>query len=355
MNYRIEKRQVQAVHANGTPITRTEEVRVPVLPKDWDQIAIRAVVTLVLALTLVSVTWSTVSIGSLLKGGVGYAAASIFDIAWAVCLILEWMARYEPRKRAFPRSLGWGLLVATMLSIGAHGVLMMHSWAAAVIGAGVSLFAKVLWLGVLQHIDRELSADDQALVAAEKSRAYTALALASTRRQVRKVEQYAAAELLAMENAGFTVPPAVELVDVEPEPVRTPQTLGRAAEAIRTDSEHGTQAAPETVAALEAARADGWSVQEVWQAAMAGRVPSGYPDAAVSGQVSRPQADQLRPQQPERVPEQGNGRLSLATAVQVLMNGGVTDRAQLELLLPSLVGGPFKPESLDREMRKHRT
>ncbi|MFJ8628962.1 hypothetical protein ACIRD3_39780 [Kitasatospora sp. NPDC093550] len=355
MNYRIEKRQVQAVHANGTPITRTEEVRVPVLPRDWDQIAIRAVVTLVLALTLVSVTWSTVSIGSLLKGGVGYAAASIFDVAWAVCLILEWMARYEPRKRAFPRSLGWGLLVATMLSIGAHGVLMMHSWAAAIIGAGVSLFAKVLWLGVLQHIDRDLSADDQALVAAEKSRAYTALALASTRRQVRKVEQNAAAELLAMENAGFTTPPAVELLEAEPEPVRTPQTLGRAAEAILADSEHGTEATPQTVAALEAARANGWSIQEVWQAAMAGRVPSGHPDAAVSAQVNRPHPGEGRPQPPEeRVPEQG-GRLSLATAVQVLMTGGVTDRGQLELLLPSLVGAPFKAESLDREMRKHRT
>ncbi|MFI6158245.1 hypothetical protein ACIBCA_36790 [Kitasatospora sp. NPDC051170] len=361
--YRIEKRRVPGVHADGTAITRTEEIRVPVLPRDWDQIAIRTVVALVLALTLVAVTWSTVSIGALLKGGVGYAAASIFDVAWAVCLILEWLARYEPQKRLFPRRLGWGLLVATMLAIGAHGALMMHSLAAAVIGGAVSLFAKVLWLGVLQHIDRDLSEDDQELVRVKKSTAYSTLALTSTRRQVAKVEQHAALELLAMEQAGYSFPaaPVVELV--EPEPVRTAQTLDRAAEAVRTDSEHGTEASPRTVAALDAARADGWSVKEVWEAAMASKVASGHPVQPASAQMNglipaktiHDGAAGSGDAGDERVPRQG-GRLSLAAAVELLMvDAGLTDRDQLASMLPSMVGAPFKPESLDREMRKHRT
>lgn len=269
--YRIEKRRVPGVHADGTAITRTEKIQVPVLPRDWDQIAIRTVVGLVLALTLVAVTWSTVSIGALLRGGVGYAAASIFDVAWAVCLILEWLARYEPQKRAFPRRLGWGLLVATMLAIGAHGALMMHSLAVAVIGGAVSLFAKVLWLGVLQHIDRDLSEDDQELVRVKKSSAYTTLALSSTRRQVAKVEQQAVLELLAMEKAGYSFPataPAVELVEPAPRPNRGAASRDRAVAALLADANYGPDVSDEAAGAIEAARADGWAVREIYDTAM---------------------------------------------------------------------------------------
>ncbi|MFF7459621.1 hypothetical protein [Kitasatospora sp. NPDC008115] len=427
MKFRTELRKVAGVHpVTGTPITRTEEVRTPVLPRDWDRTALRVAVGLVLALTLVSVVWSTVSIGALLKGGVGYAAASIFDVAWAVCLILEWMARYEPQKRSFPRGLGWGLLVCTMAAIGAHGVLMTHSIAAAVVGAGVSLFAKVLWLGVLQHIDRDLDADDQALVEAQKSRAYTTLALSSTRRQVARVEQYAALELLAMEQAGYALPEAAPVPEIvppapaQPEPARSRPTLERAVEAILADTAGGdSDVSDEAGEAIDAARADGWRVREIYdtarvqrrrslddlvsvyvaagprlrsgeltpddviernrdriaralghgwtvdqiQAAVRAADPTavqadevpGHPDGTVSAQVTGP-ASGTGIRTGFEAPDPKAGRLSLAAAVEILMvQAGITDRDQLAGMLPTLVSAPFKPESLDREMRKHRT
>ncbi|MEU9617257.1 hypothetical protein AB0D56_37955, partial [Streptomyces sp. NPDC048209] len=201
--YRTMTRKVPGTHpVTGEPIMRPEEYRVPVLPRDWDRIALRGAVALALLLTLVSIVWSTYSIGELLKGGIGYAAATIFDVAWVICLLLEWLSRYEPDKRRFPRTLGWGLLAATMAAIGAHGVLMLHSGAAAVVGGGVSLFAKILWLGVFRQVERELNPDDLALVESHKSAAYRELALASTRRQVGQVRQYAALEQLAFEQAG---------------------------------------------------------------------------------------------------------------------------------------------------------
>jgi hypothetical protein len=253
---------------------RPEEHRVPVLRRDWDRIALRAAVALALLLTLVSVTWSTYSIGELLAGGIGYAAATIFDVAWALCLILEWLSRYEPEKRKFPRTLGWWLLAATMLAIGAHGVLMLHSSAAAVGGAFVSLFAKVLWLGVFQHIERTLSPDDQALVEAQKSRAYTTLALSSTRRQVARVEQYAALELLAMEQAGYAMPEAAPVAEVVPAaPARPASTRGeatrdRAVQALLADTADGdTDVSDEADRAIYAARADGWTVREIYDTA----------------------------------------------------------------------------------------
>lgn len=77
-------------------------VRMPKLPRDKDTMALVGVSGLVLALTLVAIVWSTVSIGRLLGGGVGYAAGAVFDIAWLSVLVLEYLARFDPAKRSFP-------------------------------------------------------------------------------------------------------------------------------------------------------------------------------------------------------------------------------------------------------------
>ncbi|MEU3565396.1 hypothetical protein [Kitasatospora sp. NPDC006786] len=445
MKYRTTTRRVQAVHpVTGTPITRTEEVRTPVLPRDWDRVALRAVVGLVLALTLAAITWSTYSIGELLAGGIGYAAAAIFDAAWVVCLLLEWMSRYEPDRRAFPRNLGWCLLVVTMLAIGTHGVREQDSYAAAIFGAGVSLFAKVLWLGVLAHIHRDLSPDDQALIEVERSRAHTTLALSSTRRQVARVEEAAALELLAMEQAGYAVPEAMPIAEVvpagpavpaRPAPTRTEATLDRAVEAILSDTAGGdSEVGHEADRAIGAAHTDGWAIREIYDTARhrrrealedlvsvyvaagprlrsgdltprevtedardlidraqrygwsieqigeavraadptagrpSGRVQeaSGHPDEPVSGQVAGggvrgpvrtgfEAPERPEPEEQQRSERPAVRRMSLAAAVELLMvQAGITEREQLESMLPSMVGAPFRPESLDREMRKHR-
>ncbi|MDH6130368.1 hypothetical protein [Kitasatospora sp. GP82] len=371
MKYRTERRSVAALHTRDgitAPITRTETVRVPVPPRDWETIGLRVAVGVVIALTLVSIVWSTVSIGNLLAGGTGYAAGSIFDAAWIVCITLELLARYEPEKRVLPQRLGWVLLAVTMVAIAGDG-WASHAWGQVAVGPLVSLVAKILWQAVMHHIHRELSDDDLAWMHHQRSEAHLGLALAGTRRQVARVRAHAAAELLAMEQAGYPAEVlTAEVVAPPVVPTRSQATLDDASDGILADSVYGTEASETTVSAIDAARADGWTVREIYAAAMAARPvgvtrsdDAGYLPRMASGQVSTPSAaPPIRPGfQSERVPEQPHRAeqttsLSLATAVRVLMTGGVTDRDKLQALLPPLVGKPYLEESLDREIRKWR-
>ncbi|MFI5868370.1 hypothetical protein [Streptomyces sp. NPDC051546] len=201
MKWKTKWREVLVPHElDGRTNTVKSKVmdREPVLPRDWDVIALKAVAGLVLAVTLVTVVWSTASIGKLLHGGVGFAAASMFDVAWAAVLILEWMARFDPDKRLFARVVGWILVAITMGALAWEGI-ESGSHAMAVVGASVSLIAKILWLAVFRHIDRDLSDEDQQWVKAEMSRASAMLAVASVRRQVARAENHAALEILAAE------------------------------------------------------------------------------------------------------------------------------------------------------------
>lgn len=201
VKFRTETRVRQVPHTiDGVThdVPETYTVAVPVLPRDWDQLALRAAASLVLALTLVSVIWSTYSIGVLLGRGVGFAAAVVFDLAWLVNILLEWLSRFDPAKRGFSKRLGWALLAATMGAILWHG-LALGSPALGVVGASVSLFAKTLWFGVMRFIDRDLSEADAGWVRQEMSRANAALAIADVRRQVARAEDQAAAEILAAE------------------------------------------------------------------------------------------------------------------------------------------------------------
>jgi len=254
MKWKTKTETFQAPHTRDgitEMINRTREVRVPVLPRDWDTLATRAAVLLVMSLTLVSITWSTWSIGSLLGGGLGFGAAAVFDLSWAVCLILEWKSRFEEAKRSFPVRLGWWLLVGTMGAIFWHG-MVLGSVGMAVTGAAVSAFAKVLWLGVMKHINKELSADDAQWVAQQISAANAKMAVAAARRQAARMEHRAAAELLAMEaearEFGGQMPGA-DLADAtaagavapqaEPETVATaPERPALPAQAVSVTPEH---------------------------------------------------------------------------------------------------------------------
>ncbi|MFJ9538787.1 hypothetical protein ACIRPX_16150 [Streptomyces sp. NPDC101225] len=211
-------------------------VAIPVPPRDWDRVALRAAASLVLVLTLVSVTWSTYSIGVLLGRGIGFAAAVVFDLGWMVNILLEWLSRFDPAKRGFSKRLGWALLAATMGAILWHG-LLLGSPALGVVGAGVSLFAKTLWFGVMRFIDRDLSEADAAWVRQEMSRANAALAVADVRRQVARIEDRAAAELLAAEHL------RARLSGTPPEVPAKP--ANRAPEQPNSDSEHDADEGPE--------------------------------------------------------------------------------------------------------------
>ncbi|MFE6848975.1 hypothetical protein [Streptomyces sp. NPDC057686] len=175
-------------------------VRTPKLPMDKDRAALIGVSGLVLALTLVAIVWSTHSIGTLLGGGVGYAAGVVIDVAWLAVLLLEWMARFDPVKHEFPRKVGWGPALVAAGAIFLEGQLA-GGWQMALVGAAVSIVAKVLWWAVFKHIDKDLSPADAAWVAAEMSKANAklAIAIAGARRQAAKAEVTARLELLAAE------------------------------------------------------------------------------------------------------------------------------------------------------------
>ncbi|WP_236244508.1 hypothetical protein [Streptomyces sp. CC210A] len=202
LKFRNERRMRLVEHsADGASSHQVEQdytVPVPVLPRDWDLIAVRVAASLVLALTAVAVVWSTVSIGELLGGGVGYAAAVVFDVSWLVLLLVEWLARFDVDKRAFPRRVGWGLVAVAAGAIFWHGA-DAGQWALAVVGAAVSVVSKVLWLVVMRFVDKELSSADRQWVAAEVSKANAKLAIAGVRRQAAAAEARARLELLAAE------------------------------------------------------------------------------------------------------------------------------------------------------------
>ncbi|MCC0099432.1 hypothetical protein K7B10_32590 [Streptomyces flavotricini] len=188
----------RTIDGTTNQVSEPYTVRMPKLPRDKDQMALIGVSGLVLALTLVAIIWSTHSIGTLLGGGVGYAAGVVFDVAWLAVLLLEWMARFDPAKREFPRKVGWGLALVAAGAIFLEGMLA-GGWQMATVGAAVSVVAKILWWAVFKHIDKDLSPADSQWVAAEMSKANAKLAIAGVRRQAAKAEVAARLELLAAE------------------------------------------------------------------------------------------------------------------------------------------------------------
>ena len=72
-------------------------IDLPVPPRDWDRTVLTAVTAAAGALVAVAVVWSTASIGDLLArvtvAPAAYAAAVAFDLAWILCMAVEWLAR----------------------------------------------------------------------------------------------------------------------------------------------------------------------------------------------------------------------------------------------------------------------
>ncbi|MFI5673049.1 protein transporter Sec31, partial [Streptomyces sp. NPDC051704] len=170
----------RTIDGTTNQVSEPYTVRVPKVPVDKDRLALIGVGGLVLALTLVAIVWSTYSIGQLLGGGPGYAAGTVFDVAWLSVLLLEWLARFDPAKREFPRKVGWALALVASGAIFLEGQLA-GGWQMALVGAAVSIVAKVLWWAVFKHIDKDLSPADSQWVAAEMSKANAKLAIAGVR------------------------------------------------------------------------------------------------------------------------------------------------------------------------------
>ncbi len=342
MKYKLETRTRTVMHGpvgQERPVQQTVQERVPVLPRDWDALAIRAGVFLVGLLTLIAVAWSTVSIGALLHGLVGYCAALLFDLAWLVNVLLEWLARYDSKKRRFSQRLGWGLLAVTMGAIAWHG-LISGGVAMAIVGSLVSAFAKILWMGIMKFIHRELSDLDQQWVEQEVSGANALLAISGVRRMAARAQEQATLEHLAAERTRRGL--SAFAAEFEPEQFRTsphPEddaTTSRRRDAVTSSGEEadvrpvlasghviGTDAVsglrPETMATLRQAFGAPAPVEE-----------------------------------PEEEPEPVMARPSLAAAVRTLVDSGVTDPKVITAAVPALIGRTPKPESVAREIRAAR-
>ncbi|MCX4581447.1 hypothetical protein OHB41_51810 [Streptomyces sp. NBC_01571] len=340
MKFKTEKRSRVVQHTRDGithDVTEPYEIRTPVMPADWDQYAIKAAVTVVALLTAVAVVWSTYSIGALLDGGMGYAGAAVFDAAWIVNVLMEYLARFDPAKRSFSKKVGWLLLAATMGSIFWHG-LLAGSVALGVVGAAVSLFAKVLWMGIMRFINRDLSQADQQWVKAEISRSNAQLAIAGVRRQVARAENRAALELLAAEQTRTevsdwmaTTAPAVEV------------STAPAAVSAGTSTASALTSAPEGDAATLRRRDVTKPGNPLFQAPAIRKDEDGYPADDEFAQVSatdnvhaiRPDvrpAPETTPEPPaaahaddDRVPEQTPRRPSIASAVRKAVQDGVMD------------------------------
>jgi hypothetical protein len=190
-------------------------VDVPVPPRDWDRTVLTAVTAVAAVLVAVTVVWSTASIGDLLArvtvAPAAYAAAVAFDLAWILCMAVEWLARYDPPRASLPRNIGHGALAIAMVAVGAHGWLAGQV-AIGLIGAGVSGIVKTLWTVVLRHHAKPLDDKTQQWVDKQRAEAGGELAMVAINRELQRARGLVAAEALALEGASPEAP------ETDPEP-----------------------------------------------------------------------------------------------------------------------------------------
>ncbi|MFJ6566242.1 protein transporter Sec31 [Streptomyces sp. NPDC091292] len=172
-------------------------VDLPVPPRDWDRTVLTAVTAAAAVLVAVAVVWSTASIGDLLArvtiAPAAYAAAIAFDLAWILCMAVEWLSRYDPARAALPRWMGHGALAVAMVAVGAHGWLAGQA-AIGIIGAVVSGIVKALWTIVLRHHAKPLDDKTQQWVDLQRAEAGGELAMVAINRELTRARGLVAAE-----------------------------------------------------------------------------------------------------------------------------------------------------------------
>ena len=210
--YRVESRTYQVPHTvDGATemVTRTEQVTVPVPPRDWDHLILNAVTGTAALMMAGTVAWSTASIGDLLNRGVpaavAYVAATVFDIAWIMAMALEWLARYEPAKAGRPRRAGHFALGMAVAAVAVHGYLV-GSLVVGLVGAMVSVIVKRVWTLVLAHHAKPLDDLTAQWVQQRMAAAGAQLAMMPVRRQLAR-----AAGALTAEHAALGTSAAAQL------------------------------------------------------------------------------------------------------------------------------------------------
>ena len=220
-------------------------VDIPVPPRDWDRSVLTAVTAAAGALVAVAVVWSTASIGDLLArvtvAPAAYAAAVAFDLAWILCMAVEWLARYDPARARLPRNMGHGALAIAMVAVGAHGWLAGQA-AIGVIGAAVSGIVKTLWTIVLRHHAKPLDDKTQQWVDKQRAEAGGELAMVAINRELARARGQVAAERQALESASGSADPDQSGPDPQSgsgNPLPTLTARMNAKDAVRTAKDSG--------------------------------------------------------------------------------------------------------------------
>ncbi|EFG65593.1 hypothetical protein [Streptomyces sp. SPB074] len=224
VRYRTETRSrwVEETIAGETRLVPEDyDVLVPVAPRDWDRTILRAVTTATILTTVASIAWTTASIGGLLTTQVhpviAYgAAAAGFDLLWLCCQGFEWLNRYNPRRGlAFAGTwIGLALAVSAVITHGCR----THEVAAGIVGAGVSLGAKLLWLVLLEQYRVPLSQRAQGWLLARRQDLAVQKALAAETRRIRAEEAY----LRQVYGTDAAAPPPVDTKTASTVPVAAP-------------------------------------------------------------------------------------------------------------------------------------
>jgi len=219
-------------------------VDVPVPPRDWDRTVLTAVTAAAGLLVTVAVIWSTASIGDLLArvtvAPAAYAAAVAFDLAWILCMAVEWLSRYDPARANLPRKMGHGALAVAMVAVGAHGWLAGQA-AIGIIGAVVSGIVKTLWTVVLRHHAKPLDDKTQQWVDKQRAEAGGELAMVAINRELTRARTLVAAEEQALRTSPDTDPDesgqSADSPDPDPQPAPAgPMTIK---DAVRTALDSG--------------------------------------------------------------------------------------------------------------------
>ncbi|MFI1165618.1 protein transporter Sec31 [Streptomyces sp. NPDC020801] len=224
-------------------------VDLPVPPRDWDRTVLNTVTATAGLLVAVTVVWSTASIGDLLArvtiAPAAYAAAVAFDLAWILCMAVEWLARYDPARAALPRRMGHGALAVAMLAVGAHGWLFAQI-TIGVIGAAVSGIVKTLWTIVLRHHAKPLDDKTQQWVDKQRAEAGGELAMVAINRELTRARGQVAAERRALEMAAGPDRPDADpdqsgqsADDPDPNPLPTLAGPMTVKDAVRTAKDSG--------------------------------------------------------------------------------------------------------------------
>ncbi|MER5482938.1 protein transporter Sec31 [Streptomyces sp. NPDC002812] len=194
MRTRTETRTRQIAHTvDGETELIDEEyaVHVPRPPLDWDSIGLAAVTVSTALIVLASVAWSTAGIGDLLDraapAAAAYSAAGVFDLLWINCMLLEWLARYDPERARTPQYAGHAALAIAMAAVCAHGVIT-DSVTVGIVAAVVSALAKAGWTLTLREYARPLDPRTQAWLVRRQARIGARLALSAQLRRLAAVE-----------------------------------------------------------------------------------------------------------------------------------------------------------------------